>query len=580
MRIKAKLTIGVGLLFLMILLLALISGRYVYQLKADTANILKANYNTLEYGRNMLLALEDVSMDTTALVAFGRNLRDQQKNVTEPGERETTQRIADHFVQLQKNRGEEDLKSLIRKDISELMRLNMEAIGHKSKLATGTSENAIVVISVVGTLCFIIAFVLLINLPANIANPIKALTASIRQIADQHYDQRLHFDKTNEFGELAQSFNIMAEKLQEYSDSKLDKILKGKKRIETLINNMHDAVIGINEKRKVLFANDEALTLTGLRRENLVGKNIQDVAVQNDLVRLIAQAILQPGRPGANNAPIKIYADQRESYFEKEIVDINITPTGETEPQFIGQVIILKNITSFKELDIAKTNFIATVSHELKTPISSIKMGLQLLGNKQVGALNDEQQSLVDGIGEDAGRLLKITSELLNITQAETGMIQMTMGATMVEEIVQYAVQATKAAADQKQVKIELLSVNGLPPIMADGEKTAWVLTNLLSNAIRYTHTSDSIQLCIEQRDQQMIFSVKDHGPGIAPEFLGKIFERYFRMPGENTEGTGLGLTICRQFIEAQGGALSVSSELGTGSCFAFTLNIAEPQQV
>ena len=580
MRIKAKLTIGVGLLFLMILLLALISGRYVYQLKADTANILKANYNTLQYGRNMLLALEDVSTDSTALVAFSRNLQDQQKNVTEPGERETTQRIADHFVQLQKNTGEEGLKSFIRKDISELMRLNMEAIERKSELATATSENAILVISVVGTFCFIIAFVLLINLPANIANPIKALTASIRQIADQNYDQRLHFDKANEFGELARSFNVMAEKLQEYSNSKLDKILKGKKRIETLINNMHDAVIGINEKRKVLFANDEALTLTGLKREDLVGKNIQDVAIRNDLVRLIAQAVMQPGTPADNKLPIKIYADQKESYFEKEIVDINITPTGENDPQFIGQVIILKNITPFKELDIAKTNFLATVSHELKTPISSIKMGLQLLSNKQVGALNDEQLSLVDGINEDAGRLLKITGELLNLTQAENGVIQMTMIATPVEEIVYYALQATKVAAEQKQVVIEVLSVNGLPPVIADGEKTAWVLTNLLSNAIRYTHDNDTIQLCIEQEDQQMLFSVKDHGPGIAPEYLEKIFERYFRMPGEKTEGTGLGLTICRQFIEAQGGTLSVSSEPGVGSCFSFTLSIAAAKQV
>lgn len=576
MKIKAKLTIGVGLLFMMILLLALISGRYIYQLKADTANILKANYNTLEYGRNMLLALEDVSADSTALVAFARNLRQQQQNVTEPGEKETTQRIADHFAELQKTSDKEPLKSFIRRDISELMRLNMEAIERKSELATSTSQHAIVVISIVGTLCFIIAFVLLVNLPSNIANPIRQLTASIRQIADQHYDQRIHFDKNNEFGELARSFNVMAEKLQEYSDSKLDKILKGKKRIEALINNMHDAVIGINEKRKVLFANDEALRLTGLKRDDLIGKNIQDMAVQNDLIRLIAKAILQPGNQ-PDKQPITIYANQKESYFEKEIVDINIIPTGESHSQFIGQVIILKNITPFKELDIAKTNFIATVSHELKTPISSIKMGLQLLGNKQVGVLNDEQQSLVDGISEDAGRLLKITGELLNMTQAESGMIQINMVATPVEEIVNYALQATKVAAEQKPVTIQTTFAANLPPVLADSEKAAWVLTNLISNAIRYTYLNDTIELSIEQKEQQMIFSVTDHGPGIAPEFLQKIFDRYFRMPHEKAEGTGLGLTICKEFIEAQGGSLSVSSDKGLGSCFSFTLNIADP---
>ncbi|MCH5684107.1 PAS domain-containing sensor histidine kinase [Niabella sp. W65] len=255
----------------------------------------------------------------------------------------------------------------------------------------------------------------------------------------------------------------------------------------------------------MLFANDEALRLTGLQRDDLVGKNIQDMAVQNDLVRLIARAILQPGDLSGNQ-PIKIYANRKESYFEKEIVDINITPTGESHSQFIGQVIILKNITPFKELDIAKTNFIATVSHELKTPISSIKMGLQLLGNKQVGDLNDEQQSLVEGISEDAGRLLKITSELLNMTQAESGMIQINMTATPVEEIVNYALQATKVAAEQKPVTIQALFATDLSPVLADSEKTAWVLTNLISNAIRYTHRNDAVELSVEQKNSKWSF--------------------------------------------------------------------------
>lgn len=125
--------------------------------------------------------------------------------------------------------------------------------------------------------------------------------------------------------------------------------------------------------------------------------------------------------------PVKIYADNKESYFEKEIIPIKIIPTGEKEEKLIGNVILLQNITPYKELDFAKTNFIATVSHELKTPISSIKMSLQLLENKQVGELNEEQKSLVESIKDDAQRLLKITSELLNMTQVESGTIQMSV---------------------------------------------------------------------------------------------------------------------------------------------------------
>jgi len=135
---------------------------------------------------------------------------------------------------------------------------------------------------------------------------------------------------------------------------------------------------------------------------------------------IIAETPINP-----NEEPMKIYADAKESYFEKEVIDINIIPTGESDSQFIGQVIMLKNITPFKELDLAKTNFMGTVSHEFKTPISSIKMGLQLLESNRIGELNAEQKNLVDGIKEDTQRLLKITSELLNITQIESGLMQL-----------------------------------------------------------------------------------------------------------------------------------------------------------
>ena len=253
MKIKAKLTFGVGLLFILIFALAAISGWYIHQLKRDTNNILVANYNTLQYSRNMLLAIEEMNTDSTAIVDFQKNLELQQKNVTEIGEIEATNQINKHFSSLKIEPKNTALTSSIRKDITEIMRLNMEAINQKSMIADETAQKAILMISVTGTLCFSIAFILLVNLPSNIANPIKELTESIKEIASQNYKKRVHFTSHNEFGELAKSFNTMAEKIEEYSESKLDKIIKGKKRIETLIDNLHDPVIGIDENKKVLF---------------------------------------------------------------------------------------------------------------------------------------------------------------------------------------------------------------------------------------------------------------------------------------------------------------------------------------
>jgi len=574
MKIKTKLTFGVGTLFLMILLLAAVSGYYVNRLKKDTNNILEANYNTLHYSRNMLLALEDIGTDPLAVQTFQSNLDKQKNNVTEMGETEATNQVAKHFYSLTQNPEDSTLISPVRRDITELMRLNMEAIQRKSNIADDTAQKAIIVISAVGVLCFMIAFILLVNLPSNIANPIKELTDSIRQIANENYKRRVNFESHSEFGDLAKSFNTMAEKLEEYSESSLDKILKGKKRIETLINNMHDPVIGIDETNKVLFANDEALKITGLEEKDLIGRQIQDVAVTNDLIRDIIKDIFQPKAGNLKSEQLKIFADSKESYFEKEILDINIVPTGETQSQFIGQVIMLRNITPFKELDLAKTNFMGTVSHEFKTPISSIKMSLQLLENNQIGSLNDEQQGLVESIKEDTNRLLKITGELLNITQVESGSIQINIQPTDISEIVDYAVNATKSLAEQKNVGIEINKDSNINAVMADGEKTAWVLTNLLSNAIRYSYENASVKINVKKvSDKKIKFSVSDTGQGIQPQYLSKIFERYFRIPGTKKEGTGLGLSISKEFIEAQNGNINVQSEYGAGSTFSFELN-------
>ncbi|SJN52247.1 Sensory box histidine kinase [Sphingobacterium faecium PCAi_F2.5] len=556
----------------MIVLLVVVSGWYVNQLKRDTNNILVANYNTLQYARNMLLALEEYTVDPAAIHDFKENLEKQKQNVTEIGEVQATDQVERHFYQFVKNKEDVTLLSKIRKDITELMRLNMEAIERKSDIASITAEKAIAVISISGTLCFLIAFVLIINLPSNIANPIKELTESIKQIANENYKKRIHYEKRNEFGELANSFNTMAEKLEEYAESKLDKILKGKKRIDTLINKMHDPVIGIDEQKIVLFANEEALKIIGLQSDQLIGKQIQDVAVTNDLVRDFIKDLFQEEKK-RESALLKIYANGKESYFEKEIVDIDIVPTGETDSQFIGQVIMLRNITQFKEMDFAKTNFIATISHELKTPIASIKMGLQLLENKQIGVLNDDQSNLVQSIRDDTGRLLKITGELLNMTQVESGTIQLNVAPTNVSELVEYAIRATKSMAEQKHLELRLQMENNLPDVLADNEKTAWVLTNLLSNAVRYSYENSAIFIIVESTQDKVRFAVKDAGQGIEEQYMDKIFERYFRIPGTKKEGTGLGLSISKEFIEAQGGTITVQSEYGSGSVFSFTLN-------
>jgi signal transduction histidine kinase len=221
--------------------------------------------------------------------------------------------------------------------------------------------------------------------------------------------------------------------------------------------------------------------------------------------------------------------------------------------------------------DIDKTNFIATVSHELKTPIASIKLSTKLLEDERIGNLNQEQKQLIQNIKEETVRVLKITTEVLSMAQMESGKIQLNIHPAEPKKIVDYAVEATHFQAEQKQIILEIKYDDQLPVINADVEKTAWVIVNLLSNAIRYSTEKSKIIIEVMSTAETVVFSVQDFGKGIEEKYLNKIFDRYFQVPGSKA-GTGLGLAISKQFIEAQEGRIWAESAIGSGSKFTFIL--------
>ena len=331
---------------------------------------------------------------------------------------------------------------------------------------------------------------------------------------------------------------------------------------------MHDPIIGLDNQNTVLFVNNAALQIIGLKQAEVVGKNTSSLSKSNDLMMSLID-----NNHNTKLAPMKIFADGKQSYFDKEIVSITITPTGENEIITIGDVIILRNITVFKELDFAKTNFIATVSHELKTPISSIKLSLLLLEKKETGQINFEQKQLIESIKEDSQRLLKITGELLDMAQVETGNIQLNISKSSPYGIVNDAIEAVKVQAEQKQIVIVTEAEKELPFVRADSDKTGWVLINFLTNAITYSSNQSQIIIKVYQVKDQIVFKVIDSGKGIDEQYKGKVFDKYFQIPGSNKSGTGLGLAISREFIEAQNGVIEVESTLGYGSTFSIKMN-------
>jgi signal transduction histidine kinase len=570
MSIKTKVALGVAFLFLVIIIIGGLGLYYLEALSNDSQNILKDNYETLEYMKRIIEKCETLSNDKSAsLQSIKQNVALQTENVTETGERELTQQLALSLQNLEEYTTPENISKL-RQLALDIQEVNMQAIVRKNTSTRETYKRASTFLVITGTFFLLVTFTFILNFPGYIANPISQLTKSIKLIADKNYEERLYFNRNDEFKELADAFNKMAEKLDEYEHSSIAKILSEKRRIEAIINRMTDPVIGVDEHNRIVFVNDQALSLLHVSPQELIGSYGPDIAVQNDLFR----SIIRQSSPGEGSSLLKIIVNGKENYFSKEVTNINYQPTGEKEPVNVGQVMILKNITTFKELDMAKTNFIATISHELKTPIASIQMCIKLLRDDRVGLLNEEQRSIIQTLNDETQRLSGITHELLDLAQVETGNIRLQLGKIDPLHVIQFAIEAVKFQAERKRIHLVQVLQPTTPAIRADEDKTVWVLINLLTNAIRYSPEEAEVKISCTSTPHVVRFEVQDSGPGIEAKHLDKLFEKFYQVPGTST-GTGLGLAIAKEFIEAQGGTIAVQSEPGKGSVFFFEIPTA-----
>jgi len=577
MKIKTKLRLGFGFLFIVVLSFGLIALFFLNELSDKSKVILKDNYKSLQYVAAMRNIIDKNTFPLPAQYAkeFEKNLSNESENITEAGEKIAVRRLASAYQALQKRFTSENMRT-VRITLQQIEQINLRAIYAKNELANASSARANLYISIAALFSFLILFVFIVNFPGFVANPLAEFTDAIKQIGKKNYKQRLHFKNDDEFTELANAFNGMVVKLNEWENSNLSKLKSEKSRIEAIIAQMQDAIIGLNERGEVLFLNQLAAKLMNLDEKKAIGQNAAELIKKNELLKRIIS-------PDTADKTLKIYADNKESYFLLEDREIVIPVYGEQDEQALvaasksaGSVYILKNITQFKELDEAKTNFIATVSHELKTPLSSIKMSLKLLNDERIGAMNDEQIQLLTHIREDSDRLLKITGELLDLSQVETGNLKLTFDIAAPEDIAKFAIDAVKLQAEQKSISLNLNCNANLPKVNADIQKTVWVLVNFLSNALRYSGEKSTVIIDVFEKDKYVQFSVKDFGKGIDEKYQKRLFDRYFQVPtdGQNKSGSGLGLAISKDFIEAENGIIWVDSAIGEGSRFSFRLPV------
>ncbi len=560
LSVKRKIQFGTIFLFLLLMLTGGAGIFFTATLKQDAKAVLQDNYESISYCHIMQQELDSLYIGrANSFDKFDKALQQQEGNITEPGEHEATQDLRAHFLKMRS--GDSSRRTLLelQEDIQKVLLLNMNAIHNKNNKAQKTASDAQTIIITLVVVVFLIAFTFSVNFPSVVTNPIGQLSEGITAVSNKNYKHRIRIGSKDEFGELANAFNNMAERLEYFESSNLNKLMFEKSRAEAVINSLKDASIGIDKDDNILFANFQALQLLGAKATDIVGKAVDEICKSNDLFNYLIK--------NESSAPFKIVVENRENYFIKEVVEV---PQGENK----SKVIVIKNITSFKELDVAKTNFIATISHELKTPLAASDFSLKLLEDERIGTLSAEQKELIQNLKQDNQRVLKIISELLNMSQVEAGKLELDVQLVNPYLIIDHAVETVTSTAKEKRIEIRKILDEGLPLIKADAEKSTWVLNNFLTNAIKNSNEGTIITVSAKYTGGTVQFSVEDSGPGIAQEYLPRIFERYFKVPGSKTKGTGLGLGISKEFIEAQKGRIWVNSEIGKGSMFSFSLPV------
>lgn len=578
MKVKNKLRLGFGFLFVVVLFFGAVSWFYINQVAGNAKVILKDNYESLNYCREMRSLLDNSMTPLTPerVNRFNSLLAKEEHNLTEKGEKQAVDSLKKAFLVFQSAiiADVDQPQRNVRKFLQQVEVINMEAIVRKNDVARSSVDESLTILGFAAAFAFMVLFSFSVNFPGFVINPLNTLLMGIRSIAAGDYRQRIHFENSDEFADVGKAFNEMAQRLNDWENSNLSQIMSEKLRIETIIEQMHDAIIGVNEEGEILFINTAAKGILNLTIDNMDHLPVADVAKSNDLFKsIIAES--------HKSNTFKIVVDGKDSFFQLESREINVPNLSPNTAQAVnisrvsaGKVYILRNITEFKERDEAKTNFIATISHELKTPISSIKMSLKLMKDERVGQMNTEQQQLLEHIKDDSDRLLKITSELLELSQVETGNIQLNFVPVQPQGIIEYAIGTVKFQAEQKGVKLEVTNPEKMPLVYADVEKTAWVLVNFLSNALRYSSEKSTITIAVNHTGKEVEFTVKDTGKGIEEKYQKRLFDRYFQVPtdGQNKSGSGLGLAISKDFIEAQNGHIWVNSAIGEGSVFGFSL--------
>jgi signal transduction histidine kinase len=592
-------------------LLALLGGAGVvllYRLGGSIDVILRENYDSVLYMERLGEALERIDSTFQFTLAdredpkheeyeanwvrFGDNLRLEQSNITLPGEAELASRLAqvakryraegDAFNALpsgdpRRPRNYFEAEGLLErfrelKEVSgSIHRLNQENMELASARARQTADDSLVGFAGGLALTALLAGLLAWKTTAGILRPIQAVTRSALSIGAGDLDQVVPVTSGDEVGQLANAFNTMARQLRGFRQSDTARLLRAQRTTQATIDSFPDPVLVVDPEGRAEMANPAAQRLFGITGWHGGQGAALPWQPPEGLQEPLRRAVREQSAylPEGFDKVVPLRVDGQERSFLPRLL-----PIREAEGKTLGAAVLLEDVTRFRLLDQIKNDLVATASHELKTPLTSVRLALHLLLEEAVGPLTSKQAELLLDARENAERLLAMVNNLLDLARLEQGRHRLELRATPPTDLLHAAAEAARPRAQDKGLTLAFpAALEDLPPVAADPNRFGHALGNLLDNAIRYTKEGGRISLTAQHMGDEVEIAISDTGPGIAPEYLPHVFERFFRIPGQNEgTGSGLGLAIVREIVQAHGGTVVCESQLGVGTVFRVRL--------
>ncbi len=606
MTLRAKLLLAQAPLALVLALFGVASVGTISSLGHSPELILKDNYRSVRAAERMLRSLELLEAEALArsigragesdaaanLRRFEAELALQEHNITEPGEDAVTRLLRQRWAEYQAAfarlaaapRPEglglyfEALEPAYRRvqaAADEMLALNQDGMVRKSDRALRAAErnSSFVVVATVAALA--LGLFSSLALTARLLKPLSVLSQTVRRIGEGDLEARARVDGKDEIAALAQEFNTMADRLGQYRTSSLGELLQAQQASQAAIDSLPDPVLVLDPAGAVLNLNGAAEAMLRLG----AGGAIPSPAALDPALRAVVERVCQhvlSGKgayvPRGFEEAVRVASPEGDRHLLPRA-----TPVYSEQGSIVGATIVLQDVTRLMRFDELKNDLVATVAHEFRTPLTSLRMAIHLCAEEVVGPLTEKQADLMTAARQDCERLQGIVDDLLDLSRIQSGRMALRVERLDVGALLEGAAGALRSAAEAGGIELAVTSEE-TPDVQADPERIQLVLTNLLANAMRHTPAGGRVEARAMPVGGAVRFEVRDTGEGIAREHHDHIFDKFYRVPGARSGGVGLGLYIAREIVQAHGGAMGVESEPGKGSTFWFTLPAGQQQ--